>query len=212
MPAPAPASLLAFSLRDGRRLVAGWTGMGEAATRAAIQSLAGRAAALVHVGCAGALDPALDTGAGLLVRRVIRDGVLGGEGVLELGPAPPALAGLREGASVTVGAIVSKPVDKAALRARTGADVAEMETFEAVRAARAAGLEVTCLRVVVDRADEQLPDLTAGLDEVGRPRPLALARTLLRRPGATARLPRLARAFGQAQAELNRLVQLVAGA
>lgn len=190
--------------------------MGEAATRAAIQSLAGRAAALVHVGCAGALDPALDTGAGLLVRRVIRDGVVsgvvGGDGALELGPGPAALAGLREGTSVTVGAIVSRPADKAALRTRTGGDVAEMETFEAVRAARAAGLEVTCLRVVVDRADEQLPDLTAGLDEVGRPRPLALARTLLRRPGATARLPRLAKAFGQAQAELTRLVLLVAGA
>jgi nucleoside phosphorylase len=168
------------------------------------------------VGCAGALDPALDTGAGLLVRRVIRDGVVsgvvGGDGALELGPGPAALAGLREGTSVTVGAIVSRPADKAALRTRTGGDVAEMETFEAVRAARAAGLEVTCLRVVVDRADEQLPDLTAGLDEVGRPRPLALARTLLRRPGATARLPRLAKAFGQAQAELTRLVLLVAGA
>ncbi len=209
MPAPAPASLAAFSLRDGRRLVAGWTGMGEAATRAAIASLAGRVPALVHVGCAGALDPALDTGAGLLIRRVIRDGVVGGDGVLELGPGPPALAGLREGCAVTVGAIVSAPADKAALRARTGGDVAEMETFEAVRAARAAGLEVICLRVVVDRADEQLPDLTAGLDEVGRPRPLAMARTLLRRPGATARLPRLARAFGQAQAELTRLVLLL---
>ncbi len=181
--------------------------MGEAATRAAIQSLAGRARALVHVGCAGALDPALDTGAGLLVRRVLRDGAV--DGLLELGPGPATLAGLREGTSVTVGAIVSAPADKAALRARTGGDVVEMETFEAVRAARAAGLEVTCLRVVVDRADEQLPDLTAGLDEVGRPRPLAMARTLLRRPGATARLPRLARAFGQAQAELTRLVLLL---
>ena len=36
-------------------------------------------------------------------------------------------------------------------------------------------------------------------------------RALLRRPGATTRLPRLARAFGQAQAELTRLVFLVAG-
>ncbi len=183
--------------------------MGEAATRAAIASLAGRVPALVHVGCAGALDPALDTGAALLVRRAVRDGVVGGDGVLELGPGPQTLAGLREGTAVTVGAIVGAPADKAALRARTGGDVAEMETFEAVRAARAAGLAVTCLRVVVDRADEQLPDLTAGLDEVGRPRPLALARTLLRRPGATARLPRLAKAFGQAQAELTRLVLLL---
>lgn len=211
--APAPACVREYRL-GSRRVWAGWTGMGVGPTRATIAALGPWARAILHVGCAGALDPALATGQVVVCER-LRDAAgaevePGEQGPLLgwLGPALPASVRLA-GVSVTLERVVEDAAAKAALRARTGADVVEMESRAAVEAARAAGAPIAAVRVVIDRADEVLPDLTAGLDAVGDPRPLAMARVLASRPSAIPHLPRLATSFAAAQASIADLVAKV---
>jgi adenosylhomocysteine nucleosidase len=205
VPLPHPARALPYRV-NGERVIAGFTGMGAEATRRALEALAREAPrAVVHLGCAGGLAPGVKTGDALRCDRLLREG----HETLEL----PATAGLSlpRGASLTVDRVVTSAEEKRALFERTGAQVVEMESWHAASTARALGLELTCVRAVVDAHDEVLPDLTRALDEVGRPRPLRFISTLARNPRAIAALPRLARTFGEAQAALARVVaQLLA--
>jgi nucleoside phosphorylase len=211
LPLPAPALVRPYRTRTGR-VLAGWTGIGAEATRRAIEAALARCTpgGLLHVGVAGALAPDLDTGDVVVCERLLVDA--GDPAPLEL-PGAPWLRGLgRTGAAVTVERVVTTAEAKRALFERSGAHVVEMESYWAVAAARARGLPVGCVRVVCDRHDETLPDLTEALDPVGRPRTLRLLRRLVAEPGVVAALPRVARAFGVAQAALTAVVLAAARA
>lgn len=80
-----------------------------------------------------------------------------------------------------------------------------METYWAAATAERLGLRLVALRVVIDAREHELPDMTPALDELGRPKPLAFAARLLRRPKTALALPGLASAFGAAQRELGLL-------
>lgn len=167
---------------------------------------------MLHLGVAGALDPDLRAGDAVWVVRVERPGSEG----IDCPPDPEVRARVSvaacEGVAVTADAVVSTAAGKRdLLGAHPGALVVEMETWWAARTAREDGLPLACLRVVCDRADQAVPDLGAALDPTGRPRPLALAKRLLRRPRDAAALPGLARAFGRAQRTLADVVGDVVG-
>jgi hypothetical protein len=69
------------------------------------------------------------------------------------------------------------------------------------------------LRAVTDAAADRLPDLERLVDARGRPRPVALARHLARRPADLAALARLGLGARRAGPALRRaLAAMVAGA
>ena len=204
-----PARVLRFS-GPGGPVLAGWTGMGAAATRRALSTLLARAPrALLHLGVAGALRAELAPGDAVLVSAVWREGE---RRTCLTAPELASRLGVRQGECVSVDALAGSPAAKTALAARyPQALVVEMETWWAAEAALAAGVPYLGLRVVVDRLDQPLPDLGAALDEAGNPRPLALAATLLRRPGTMRHLPAIGRAFAQARERLTALALAAIG-
>ncbi len=134
-------------------------------------------ALVLIVGVAGALDPSLAVG------DVVVDDPN------ELVRQSPTL---RRGTVHSAPHVVATPADKAARFAATGASVVDMEQ-SAVRAwAAARGLPVVGLRAVSDTAAQTLhPAVVRLVTDVGRPRPLAIAAALVRRPGLIPYLRRL---------------------
>lgn len=105
---------------------------------------------------------------------------------------------------------VLTPAHKAELFRTTRARVVDMETA-AVRAwAASAGIPVVAVRAVSDTADEAIdPALLRLVDELGRPRPVAIATYLLCHPTGTRRLLRLAAASRLACERLGEAVREV---
>lgn len=208
LPLPEPACVRRYRV-GGATVLAGWTGIGAENTRRALQAAvrAGAPRAVLHLGVAGGLAPGLRTSDVVACDRLLRDGV---------DPiacdAPAWLPrGAARGAALTVERVVTTAAAKRALFERTGALVVEMESFWAGETARALGVPLACVRVVVDEHDESLPDLTAALDQVGRPRTLRLLKQLVASPSTVAALPRLAQAFGRAQQALGRVAAAAIG-
>lgn len=154
----------------GRRVAWCVAGVGRGrAERAARLLVDGHAPALlVAAGFAGGLDPSLSRGG--VVEPVAVRGEAGTGGTVwlpETGRTGPLL--------VTVDRIVSRPAEKAALAAATGAALVDMETLAVAEAARGLGLPCRAVRVVSDAAGEALPD------DLG---PVMEARSVFRRAGA----------------------------
>jgi adenosylhomocysteine nucleosidase len=146
------------------------------AARAAAALAAQGATQLVSFGLAGGLAPGLPAGAILVPERVV-------DMAGRVWPVDAALAarfGPPQGALLAVPDIVADAAAKAALWRQTGAMAADIESG----AVACAGLGFAVLRVVCDPAERTLPPaaLTA-LDAAGRIRPVALLRSLARRPG-----------------------------
>jgi adenosylhomocysteine nucleosidase len=172
----------------GRRVAWCVAGVGRAAaTRAARLLVDGhRPRLLVSAGFAGGLDPALGRGGVVWPNRVLTDD--------DRAPLPLADVAAHEPVTiVTVDRIVGTTAEKAALFARTGAHVVDMETHAVADVARETGLPCAAVRVVSDDARQQMPREVAALV---RPQS-ALRRlgtalgTLGRRPGAAIDLWRL---------------------
>lgn len=106
---------------------------------------------VIVAGFAGALDPALEIGA------VVRDGIH------------------RFSLSSEV---LATAADKAAWRAETGADVVDMETAAIFEVCAAAGVPATALRVISDRAGDDLGVPPALLEDLAQ-RPLVAGPRLL---------------------------------
>jgi adenosylhomocysteine nucleosidase len=141
---------------------------------------------LVSFGLAGGLQPGLPAGAILVPERVIDEAGT-------VWSADRALAdrfGVVRGTMLAVPDIIAAAAAKAALWQQTGALAADIESGAVARA----GLGFAVLRVVCDPAERNLPPaaLTA-LDEAGRIKPMALLRSLARRPGQIAGLITLGR-------------------
>ncbi|HSI33917.1 MAG: hypothetical protein ACAI43_24715 [Phycisphaerae bacterium] len=171
---------------------------------------------VILAGVAGGLDPSLGTGTVILESDDPRLAATRGASA-----APPeGERGERESAPTTgmadavpmpravlarvhtAARIVATPLEKAALFASTGAAAVDMEA-DAVRAA-AARVPFLSLRVILDDAHRALPAwLPSITDDLGRPRPLALAGRILRHPSSVRDLIRLARETKVALAALT---------
>jgi adenosylhomocysteine nucleosidase len=131
------------------------------------EQLAG-ASLILLCGVAGALNPALNIGDLILDDRSF--------------PLSSELE-IRRGMIVTATQIVANPTDKAALFAQTGGDAVDMEQSVVQAFADQCRIPLISLRAISDTASQTLdPAVVHLVDDLGRPRPLNIATTLLRRP------------------------------
>ena len=146
------------------------------ATRAAAELIARGVTRLVSFGLAGGLAPGLRAGAIVIPERVADE--TGQSWPVDLQLA--ACFGTPAGVLLAVPDIIATGAAKADLWRRTGAVAADIESG----AVAAAGLGFAVLRVVCDPAERDLPPAAiTALDAAGRIKPLALLRSLARRPG-----------------------------
>ena len=131
---------------------------------------------VIVAGLAGALDP------GLRVGDLVLDGVVG-----DL----PSDRPIRVGTIHTSRRLISTPDEKAALFRETGAIAVDMEQGVARRALPQT-VTVIGFRAISDPADMAIdPAVVRLVDDVGRPRPLAVATALVRRPALVPHLREL---------------------
>lgn len=170
------------------------------------------AQALLSVGVAGALDPALRPG-DLLAPRAV------GIGGVRLAADPALVAALVRdcgaqpcAAVAGVDAMAATPAAKTALHAATGAAIVDMETHAVARAAAAAGRPWAALRAVADDAATRLPGWTARLIRAdGRVDMRQAAWGALTHPGDWPALWRVGRASAWAHAALGGAAAGLAG-
>jgi uridine phosphorylase len=163
-------------------------GMGQASVTTLCQRLdakVGSLRGLALVGWAGGLSPSLSAGEVVLADAAID---LDGESV----PCTAVrLPGAKVGPMLTVPAPLLTPEAKSAVW-RRGVLAAEMEAYPLALWGRKHGLPFVHARVILDPANESLPDLGDALDPLGRPRWRSLAPRLARRPSLGVALLRLA--------------------
>ncbi len=147
---------------------------------------------IILCGLAGALDPELMVGDVLL------------DSTSDNIPMPPPC---RVGTILCTGEIAATPRAKAELFRRTGSAAVEMEADVVRKLARENHLPFLHVRAISDTAAESLNPSVMGLvDSVGRPKPLAVGRTLLRQPGLIPELNRLRQASNRATKSLATIV------
>lgn len=134
--------------------------------------------ALIMAGVAGALDPTLRVG----------DVIIDDCPAAWLPPIP-----FRAGKIYSADEIVGAPADKQRLFAQSGALAVDMEAAIARELAARSNIPFISLRTISDAAHELLdPAVLAMVDDFGRPRPMSVAGTLLRRPSLIPQLKQLA--------------------
>ena len=139
-------------------------------------------------GLAGALSDSLRTGDVFRPRWVIAEGS---------GDAYEAAAHDTDRTLVTTANLVSSPDDKSALKEQTNAEAVDMETVEWCRICERAGIEWTCIRVIMDEANHIVPKGMSDLvDDAGRPRLIASAFYALTHPWHIPILMKTGRASG----------------
>lgn len=210
MPDAAPTALA-----DGTLLSV--SGMGPDAAAASARALirAG-AGALASFGLAGGLDPTLAAGDICLPREVMtrqlpaiatadhwRDRVLAA--LIARGPR----GHLIEGSLVSSAEIVGSIADKSELFGATGAQAVDMESFAVAEVASTHRLPFIALRVVIDRARDELPlAIAAASDSVGRIRLRPLLASLARSPSQLGGLVRLGRRYRAASQSLTAIARV----
>jgi adenosylhomocysteine nucleosidase len=123
----------------------------------------------VSAGVCGGLDPRLRPGDLVLPARVLApDGeVLAVSGAVREALVARLTAVAPAATLVTSDEVLGTPEAKAALRARTGAAVVDMESARIMRCAAAAGVPALVVRAVSDGAGETVPDQLLALVEPG---------------------------------------------
>lgn len=176
------------------------TGVGPAAARAAarravesIPAAGPKPALFLVIGACGSLTQALAENAIVVYRACLT--TAGSETVETSSTLAGRIAAALAAKCGLVESVVGITTDKvAALRseklrlAERGASVVDMESYEILAAARAAGIPGAALRVVSDSLERELPDFTPAIGPGGEIRRLAAARIALRAPVSTARL------------------------
>ena len=201
--------LAVFAAAD--RPLARCAGIGAAAAREASRALiAEGCTALLSLGMAGGLDPALKAGA-----VVIADRIVTADGRSFFTSVPWRKALVEVGGTVSVAPIagsdrvVSTVEAKQNLRRRTGAAVVDMESAGVAEVAAASGLPFLALRAVADTARRSVPAWALrGVGADGALRPMALAAGLLARPWAWPVVVGLAWDSWRARAGLRRVAAL----
>lgn len=213
---PPVASLISLtSLTDGSLLVV--SGMGPDAAAAGARALiqAG-ATALASFGLAGGLDPTLAAGDICLPREVMaqhlpaiatadrwRDRV--GAALV----ARVSQGQLVDGSLFSSAHVVASVADKAALFGTTGAQAVDMESFAVAEVASTHRLPFLALRVVVDRAIDEMPRaVTAAADRTGEVGLWRLLSALARSPADLAPLLRLERRYRAASQSLSAIARV----
>jgi hopanoid-associated phosphorylase len=116
----------------------------------------------------------------------------------------------RYGAVVGANAIVSDPLAKRDLYARTGAIAVDMESHLAARLAAAHGLAFATLRVIVDPAHRQVPRVAqVAMLPGGRTDLVSVLREVMARPAQIPALLRIASDAYAAQSALKRLRRIL---
>jgi hopanoid-associated phosphorylase len=161
------------------------------------------ATGVMSFGLCGGLEPSLQAG-----DLLIGAGVADGEGWLAADDGwaerlACALPGALRAEVVGVDAMVALPADKAALRCRTGAAAADMESHIVARLANRLSTPFAVLRAVCDPAGRALPTAAqVGLAANGDADIGAVLKALVRRPGE---LPALVRTAREADAAFRAL-------
>jgi len=182
------------SLGDGTLLAV--SGMGAAAAGQGARALvAAGARALISWGMAGGLDPTLEAGAIFLPGEVISaDGAsfpTTGHWRQRLSTALAAYHPVTSGKLLTSREAIGSAADKANTFRKTGAAAVDMESAAVAEVAKAHGLPLLVVRVIVDTAADSLPQaVVAAADGAG---PLRIARLLGSVACAPQELPRLIR-------------------
>ncbi|HWE04513.1 MAG TPA: hypothetical protein VG326_19060 [Tepidisphaeraceae bacterium] len=150
---------------------------------------------IIMAGLAGALDPSL---------RV-------GDVVLDDCPADyHPLTQFRAGKIVASPTVIATPAQKRALFEQTGALAVDMESAIARAAATEMNVPFVSIRAISDAADESLnPAILKMVDAFGKPRPMSLALTLLRRPTLIPGLIRLGKSSNFAARNLATAVYAI---
>lgn len=169
------------------------------AEAAAERLVAAGAEALLSIGLAGGLDPALAAGT-LVVPRSVR---AAGRSFR----VAPELSQLLPGREVTLALGVERAVaglaEKRRLWRETGAAIVDLESGAVARVAAAHGLPFAVWRAVCDPAGRALPEAAlVALDPAGRIAPFRLLRALLARPSEIPALWALGREARAARAAL----------
>jgi len=155
----------------------------EAAARAARRLILGhRPRIVISAGFAGGLAPDLVRGSLIRAARVTLP-----DRSKELRLAHAVAMTGRDLTLVTADRILTTPAEKADLRAASGADAVDMETFAVAEVAAAEGLPCGSVRVISDDASQTLPREVAMLT-----RPQSAMRRLGVALGAIGRRPRAA--------------------
>jgi hopanoid-associated phosphorylase len=212
---PAKPLLALSSLSDGTLLAV--SGMGpDAAAAGARALLQAGASALASFGLAGGLDPTLAAGDICLPREVMathlpaiattrrwRDRV--GAALIALLPQGHVI----DGSLISSSDLVSSVAAKTALFGATGAHAVDMESFAVAEVASTHRLPFIALRVVVDRATDELPPaIAAAADVAGEIRPWRLLAALARSPAELAPLMRLGRRYRAASQSLSAIARV----
>ena len=157
---------------------------------------------LVLLGYAGGLDPGLVPG-----DLVLADAVLNARGE-RVTCTPLNIPAVRVGPLLSVAEPLRTPGEKRAA-AHSGAIAVEMEAYPLGVWARTRGLPFVHARVVLDAADEPLPDLGDALGVAGEVDWRRLAQAVLIRPGLVAPLLQLARRARDVRPALAELARAV---
>jgi adenosylhomocysteine nucleosidase len=156
-------------LRDGTLLAVSGIGCA-AAAQGARRLVAAGCRALASWGLAGALDPALPAGTILVPEELILEGA-----TRSLGSTAAwrrrVLGSLTANLTVERGALLTSPRALAAVSEkegafrRTGAAAVDMESFAVAEVAVEHGLPFLAVRVIVDRASDELPRVLEGVTD-----------------------------------------------
>jgi adenosylhomocysteine nucleosidase len=155
--------------------------------------LAERPTAILSFGLCGGLDPALRVG-----------DLVAGDGDTAWTAALAAVLPVKRAAFASGPEIIATCAAKTALRTRTGAGAADMESHLAREAATRLGVPLAIVRAVSDGADDDLPVAAqAGFSPDGSTNIGAVLTALARRPWELPALIRTARNAGRALAALE---------
>ena len=179
---------------EGAEVYLTLTGIGAGKARRRLELLLAerRPDLLLAVGFGGGLIGTLRSGDVIIAERVV-EAVSNGDEPRQLSVDEVLLAAaddvsipqgsVRRGCLLSVPAVVGSAKGKRDLGSRYGADGVDMESFTILAVALDRGISCLVARAVFDEAGLDLPP---GLEKVpgpdGRPRPMGLARLLLRRP------------------------------
>jgi adenosylhomocysteine nucleosidase len=171
------------TLGDGCRILLCGDGP-ERAAHAAIELMNGGARLVLCIGTAGALSPELAPGDLVVPENVIRNGIAYTNDpawraivLAAVSNAPGAVSG---GNLLTVDRAIARREDKAAARRESGAVAVDLESAAVLERAAARGVRALALRVVLDGANTDVPDvILRNCDHFGRPRLGAMFATLL---------------------------------
>ena len=168
----------------GAEAVAGWTGTIDPGD-----------APVILAGLAGALRPTHRVGTAHVITEVRPEN---GKAIIPSWPDrhtnEPPRGGVGAAVVTSVATLVHEPAFKAALAARTGADLVDLESAAFASAAASRGWRWGIVRGVSDAADSDLPaDVGTWIDAAGRLRWTALLAALRRRPALAGPLRRLGR-------------------